>query len=322
MREELLNKLRDMIAEEERLAGENPDRESHILQEGFVFDSDKLLAKGSLIALRPHARFGAVPEHSHNYVEIMYMCAGRTRHRVNDGPELTLEAGELLFLNQHARHSVEWAGEGDLGVNLIVLPQFFDYAFTMIGTGNPLATFILDGLRRSGGDLSCLHFRVSGRPQVQNLVENLLWSLAFQRPGSGKVEQATMGLLLLQLLEELDGLSPENTGHSGPVLAALREIQDNYRQADLTRLARELHVSLPYLSSAIHAATGKTFKELLLEKRMARAAQLLLDTSLPVEDIITAVGYDNTSYFYRKFRQSFGVSPRKYRLGGFLKKAP
>lgn len=314
MRGELIEKLRGITAEEERLrAGEGLDRALYTSRQDFTVDSDKLLAKGTLIALRPHTRFVAFPEHSHNYVEIMYMCAGATRHCVNGRPPLTLRAGELLFLNQHARHAVERAGEEDIGVNFIVLPQFFDYAFTMIGTGNPLANFLLDGLRRGGGDFSCLHFQVAGRPQVQNLVENLLWGLAFPRQNNGRLEQATMGLLLLQLLGEPDGLSPETAGHSGPVLAALREIEENYRGADLTRLAGELHVSLPYLSSAVHAATGKTFKELLLEKRMARAAQLLEGTSLPVEDVISAVGYDNTSYFYRKFRQSYGVSPRIYR---------
>lgn len=316
MRVELMEKLRGITAEEERLrAGKGLDRGIYTSRQDFTVDSDKLLARGSLITLRPHTRFAAFPEHSHNYVEIMYMCAGATCHSVNGRKPLTLRAGELLFLNQHARHSVERAGEEDIGVNLIVLPQFFDYALTMIGTGNPLAHFLLDGLQRSGGDFSCLHFQVAERTQVQNLVENLLWSLTFSRTG-GRLEQATMGLLFLQLLEELDGLSPETAGHSGPVLAALREIEENYREADLTRLAGELHVSLPYLSSAIHSATGKTFKELLLEKRMSRAAQLLSSTGLPVEDVISAVGYDNTSYFYRRFRQSYGVSPRNYRKQG------
>ena len=48
----------------------------------------------------------------------------QTVHSVNGGPPLTLEAGELLFLNQHATHQVERAGMEDVGVNFIVLPQF------------------------------------------------------------------------------------------------------------------------------------------------------------------------------------------------------
>ena len=116
----------------------------------------------------------------------------------------------------------------------------------------------------------------------------------------------------------------EEASGNGAVLAALREIEENYRTADLTRLAAELHVSLPYLSAAVHRATGRTFKELLLEKRLSKAAQLLRETRLTTQDIILAVGYENTSYFYRVFRARFGVTPKDYRKkrgGDFLPQA-
>ena len=93
----------------------------------------------------------------------------------------------------------------------------------------------------------------------------------------------------------------------------MKEIEENYRTADLTRLASELHVSLPYLSAAVHRATGRTFKDLLLEKRLSKAAQLLRETKLTTQDIILAVGYENTSYFYRVFRAKYGVTPKDYR---------
>ena len=260
--------------------------------------------------------------HTHNYVEIMYMCSGQTIHQIEGRPPLTLRTGELLFLNQHASHAVERAGEEDVGVNFIVLPQFFDVALNLIGTDNVLGKFLLSGLRQSGGEMSCLHFRVAEAPTVQNLVENLVWSLVHPQPNARRINQATMGLLLLQLLNYTEDL--EEASGNGAVLAALREIEENYRTADLTRLAVELHVSLPYLSAAVHRATGRTFKELLLEKRLSKAAQLLRETRLTTQDIILAVGYENTSYFYRVFRARFGVTPKDYRKkrgGDFLLQA-
>ena len=83
-------------------------------------------------------------------------------------------------------------------------------------------------------------------------------------------------------------------------------------------------MSLPYLSAVVHRATGRTFKELLLEKRLSKAAQLLRETRLTTQDIILAVGYENTSYFYRVFRARFGVTPKEYRRqqgGNFLPQA-
>lgn len=323
MREDLMRELRRVTEEEEQLlSGGQVDKSLYTSGGGFLIDSDKLLAKGKLITVRPHTRFAAFPMHTHNYVEIMYMCSGQTIHQIEGRPPLTLRTGELLFLNQHASHAVERAGEEDVGVNFIVLPQFFDVALNLIGTDNVLGKFLLSGLRQSGGEMSCLHFRVAEAPTVQNLVENLVWSLVHPQPNARRINQATMGLLLLQLLNYTEDL--EEASGNGAVLAALREIEENYRTADLTRLAAELHVSLPYLSAAVHRATGRTFKELLLEKRLSKAAQLLRETRLTTQDIILAVGYENTSYFYRAFRARFGVTPKDYRKergGDFLPQA-
>lgn len=323
MREDLMRELRRVTEEEEQLlSGGQVDKSLYTSGGGFLIDSDKLLAKGKLITVRPHTRFAAFPMHTHNYVEIMYMCSGQTIHQIEGRPPLTLRTGELLFLNQHASHAVERAGEEDVGVNFIVLPQFFDVALNLIGTDNVLGKFLLSGLRQSGGEMSCLHFRVAEAPTVQNLVENLVWSLVHPQPNARRINQATMGLLLLQLLNYTEDL--EEASGNGAVLAALREIEENYRTADLTRLAAELHVSLPYLSAAVHRATGRTFKELLLEKRLSKAAQLLRETRLTTQDIILAVGYENTSYFYRAFRARFGVTPKDYRKkrgGDFLLQA-
>ena len=318
-----MRRLRQVTEEEERLlAGGQVDKSLYSSGAGFLIDSEKLLAKGKLITVRPHTRFASFPMHRHNYVEIMYMCSGKTVHSMEGRPPLTLQAGELLFLNQNAAHGVDRAGEEDVGVNFIVLPQFFDYALALIGMDNVLGKFLLSGLRQSGGELSCLHFRVSHVPTVQNLVENLVWSLVHPQPNARRINQATMGVLLLQLLNYTEDL--EEASGNGAVLSALREIEENYRTADLTRLAGELHVSLPYLSAAVHRATGRTFKELLLEKRLSKAAQLLRETRLTTQDIILAVGYENTSYFYRVFRARFGVTPKEYRRqqgGNFLPQA-
>ena len=168
MREDLMQELRRITEEEEQLlAGGQVDRSLYTTGSAFLIDSDKLLAKGKLITVRPHTRFAAFPLHTHNYVEIMYMCSGQTVHHVEGRPPLTLRKGELLFLNQQASHSVERAGEEDVGVNFIVLPQFFDYALNLIGTDNVLGRFVLSGLKQSGGEMSCLHFRVAGPPPAQ-----------------------------------------------------------------------------------------------------------------------------------------------------------
>lgn len=51
------------------------------------------------------------------------MCQGTTTHIVN-GNQVVLEQGDLLFLNQNAVQEILPAGEYDIAVNFIVLPEF------------------------------------------------------------------------------------------------------------------------------------------------------------------------------------------------------
>ena len=93
------------------------------------------------------------------------------------------------------------------------------------------------------------------------------------------------------------------------VQAALKEITQNYREASLSNVAREYGVSLAYVSECVRAQTGRTYKELLQKHRMETAARLLRRSDMNIQQIISLVGYENTSYFYRLFHERYGLSP-------------
>ena len=109
----LLEKLSAITDEERRiLRGETQiDRSIYMDGSRDVISGDKLLEPGKIITIRPHTRFAVFPEHSHDYVEMVYMCRGQTTHRIN-GTELVLHEGDLLMLGQHARQSIAPGGRG------------------------------------------------------------------------------------------------------------------------------------------------------------------------------------------------------------------
>ena len=316
MHRELLDALSVITEEEQRILDEQRgiDPQLYTEKKELIVDSEKLLKKGKLIQVRPHTRFVNFPKHKHNYVEVIYMCQGTTTHILN-GSKVILEAGDLLFLNQNAEQEILPAGEQDIAVNFIVLPQFFDEAFNMAGMDNVLSRFLLGELYTGGAAVSYLHFRVREVLPVQNLVENMVWTLVNRQPGARRINQVTMGLLLLQLMHYTECIDMSRNGsiRSPMVEAALREIEENYRAASLTDVAAAFHVGLPYLSAEVKRATGSTFKELLLHKRLDKAARLLRETRLTIQEVCAAVGYDNTSYFHRVFRRRYGKSPKEYR---------
>ncbi|HIS69410.1 MAG TPA: helix-turn-helix domain-containing protein [Candidatus Gallacutalibacter stercoravium] len=312
----LLKRLLPVTPEEQAILDGRPqvNKQLYTAQKDFTIDSAKMLQAGELISIRTHTRFVHFPRHRHNYIEMIYMCAGETTHIVNDQDRVTLHQGELLFLNQHAYHEILPARREDVAVNFMVLPQFFDVAFHMIENDSIIGSFLVSALRRDGGG-QYLHFQVSQVPMVQNLVENLIWSLVDNRQGWQSINQYTMGLLFMQLLHCTSKLQNggEEQQDSRLMMTVLRYVEGHYREGSLSGLARETGQSVYRLGKVIRHESGGTFKQLLQQKRLSVASSLLQTTQLPVLDVMDAVGYDNSSYFYRIFRARYGMSPREYR---------
>ncbi|MBS6645266.1 MAG: helix-turn-helix domain-containing protein [Clostridiaceae bacterium] len=322
MNQNIIDQL-SIITEEEReiLDGRTEiDKTRYTEKKDLVVDSKKMLEHGRLIRIRPHTRFVYFPKHKHNFVEVIYMCQGTTVHIV-DGTRVELKEGEILFLNQNATQEILPAGKDDIAVNFIILPEFFDTAFQMMGEEeNLLREFIVGCLRGDNGYSSYLHFQVSDVLPVQNLMENMVWTLMNNQPNKRSINQITMGLLFLQLMHYTDKISQnEDSYEQELVLRVLRYIDENYRDGELTELAGILGYDIYWLSRAVKRLTGRTYKELLQIKRLNQAGFLLLNTKISVAEISVAVGYDNTSYFHRIFRERYGVSPKEYRENNKIK---
>lgn len=316
MDQKLLNALSVITEEEQRILDgrENIDQQIYTEKKELIVDCDKLLERGKLIQVRPHTRFIRFPKHRHNYVEVIYMCQGTTTHII-DGNQVVLEEGDLLFLNQNAEQEILPAKETDIAVNFIVLPEFFNMAFEMMGEeNNVLKEFLVGTLCRKNELASYLYFHVSEILPIQNLIENMVWTIFYDMTNKRSCNQITMGLLLLQLLNYMDKMETGSTRFDTELAGTvLNYIEEHYKNGSLTELAEMMRYDVYWLSREIKKRTGKTYKELLQAKRMSQAAYLLTSSTIPVTDIIESVGYDNTSYFYRKFRERYGMSPKEYR---------
>jgi len=148
---ELMERLKPVTEEEKRILIGNKqiNREIYTTGNEFTIDSNKMLEKGRLIDIRTHTRFIDFPAHKHNYIEIMYMCSGKTTHIINGTTRVVLEKGNLLFFNQFSSHEILPAGMEDIGINFIILPEFFDEVLPMLNKDNALSDFLVNTLRQN-----------------------------------------------------------------------------------------------------------------------------------------------------------------------------
>ncbi len=81
----------------------------------------------------------------------------------------------------------------------------------------------------------------------------------------------------------------------------------------LATVAHEIATSRRQLQRAFAEAGGTSFSRELQRIRMARAAQLLMDGSLPVHTVAGAVGYRQAAQFAKVFRRHHGKPPSAFR---------
>ena len=102
-------------------------------------------------------------------------------------------------------------------------------------------------------------------------------------------------------------------------LEAVEIVEREYRDdLSLEGLAQRLASSRRQLQRAFAEAGHTTFRTHLQRVRMARAAELLRDPSLPVNRIANAVGYRQPAQFAKAFRRHHGRPPSDFRAANCL----
>jgi AraC-like DNA-binding protein len=91
-------------------------------------------------------------------------------------------------------------------------------------------------------------------------------------------------------------------------------ITRNFREALSTSLiARKLHCNPDYLGRVYRQTYGCNPTEGIHRARMKHAKNLLLLTSMNVNEIAVACGYEDSDYFRKVFRRFYDMQPRRFR---------
>ena len=68
-----------------------------------------------------------------------------------------------------------------------------------------------------------------------------------------------------------------------------------------------------YLSGKFHSEVGQTISEYICSVRLEYAARLLPMNNLSIHDVCAAAGIPDQSYFTKRFREAYGLTPTQYR---------
>jgi AraC-like DNA-binding protein len=113
------------------------------------------------------------------------------------------------------------------------------------------------------------------------------------------------------LLELARSIAPE---YPGDLHAAVEFVKRNlHRSCALDQIARAARMSTRQCNRLFHQHLNQSPVAFFIDQKMAVAASMVRNTSLPFKQIAAQLGYEDQFHFSMQFKKHFGMSPRKYR---------
>jgi AraC family transcriptional regulator len=153
------------------------------------------------------------------------------------------------------------------------------------------------------------------------LFEALAGMLKEGVPGSSPRVSAMGELMAAHLLEKYTDVATGKPDYQGGLpIGKLRKLEsfvtaNMSEELSMENLATEVGLSPFHFSRVFKQTTGMTPLQFVTRERIARAQQLIRETSHSLIDIGMDVGYSSPSHFAQVFRRQVGVTPTEFRNG-------
>ncbi|MGF9846628.1 AraC family transcriptional regulator [Priestia megaterium] len=284
-------------------------------EEVYLFD-DLVFNENEKLTITPHARFSRVPIHVHSYIELIYVYKGVCKQIIK-GKEVQLVTGEFCILDKRVPHRVLDTSLDDIIINVLLKESYFTHAFLNRLNGYGCITKFLTGILYNQANRdSYIVFHSSKNKHLQIVMETIIKEFQNRDQYTEALLENYINILFIELLRvyEYEWISKGYTSVADlEMTRILSYINENIRNCTLKEVAQRFNFNTSYLSTLIKKHTSYTFSELIKKERIRQAEELLVQTDLTVEQIITEVGYGNKSFFYKQFRDHSGMTPNEWR---------
>ena len=252
--------------------------------------------------------------HNHATFELAYVYRGSCRN-LRQGYEVELRQGDLLLMNPDAIHCMCTDRDDDVVFNFLIPPSVLDNTFLRMLADNPISDFFINYMYQSRTGPDFLIINGGADDGLDNVIERLIIEYHEKRPGYQSVMQAGLVQLFVYMsrryADHLQDLPIDET--SRLMRSILLYIGKFTSTVTLAETARAFSYNEKYISRLIKREMGMSFTQLVRRQRLQNASELLLKTSMSVEEVAHEVGYLNLTHFYELFQDRYAMTPAAYR---------
>ena len=257
-----------------------------------------------------------VEPHIHNCIEFVYMYGGEGIQMVNGKPR-KVTRGDFLVYNIGEIHCLN-SDTGLSAMNIQISPELFDDSLASSDNAMDILTLnlfnefsnIIDGFPPKVSFLGKDLF------EIESIIQRMYEEFSEKKKGYMSILFGYVNVILGKFFRKVYDTTKldirENTVKITPNV--LKYIEENYdRKITVQELAKKSFYEPSYYIQIFKECFGMTPVQYIIQKRMKKAMELLSKTDIPVEKIITMVGYSDKKHFYNLFKHHTGLTPAYYR---------
>lgn len=255
--------------------------------------------------------------HTHDYIELAYVVEGEFQQNIL-GRDITFQAGELCLIDKNCLHQDYLVSTPSVILFIGLANEMFDEIMDENITTQKIISFLQSALMKQKGIQQYLHFRPHphGIPAMEACLISLIRELGCNDKGSRYICKGLMMRIFRLLSTDYEfSLSKDLRKTMNWVIyeEVTNYIKKHYAQVTIQDLADTFHFQEDYFNRLIKNKTGLTYSEYVQQIRLTNAEQLLKSTAFSIEQIADMVGYHNKGYFYKIFKERYGMTPRAMR---------
>lgn len=265
------------------------------------------------ISVRIHSQ-GDLELHRHGFTELVIVIDGTGEHLFDD-ERFPIAASDVFVIDQDHAHGYDRTRALRI-VNVLFQERYLIAAAPTLQTMPGYQAFVhLEPMSRKNlGFAGRLKLAPEAMTEVRDLVSRISYELKTRSGGYVSMATALLVELLVSLCRAYTESDSETHRDLLDIGRVIGYIENNFRQdLPMEELTRLVAMSERSLLRKFRGASGTSPRQYHVRVRISHASRLLRTSNLSVTDIASEVGFDDSSYFSRRFRQIHGMSPTAFR---------
>lgn len=160
------------------------------------------------------------------------------------------------------------------------------------------------------------YLKCTSSPQIHTYLELIQKELIENKLHCKKVIDIHLYLIFLTTYREMNPqINSKNNGLSQYVIDARAFIDKNYRNPiGIAEISDSCHITSRYLSKLFDTELNITVSNYLSQTRVNKAIEYFMfqDDQISLTDLSVAVGFSSLQHFSKIFKETMGISPKKY----------